>query len=104
GWKVRSNESGVITMDIGDWGGARIRGGYVAPPGGRGGRGGGGRGGGGRGGAASDSGGGRGGRAGADTTNAGRGGAANPSRLPVCETPRAEGVAGGGAVWDGFCW
>ena len=81
GWKVRSNTDGVIAMDIGEWGGVRIRGGYVN----RGGRGGGGRGG--------------------DSTNAGRGGGnANPSRMPTCDVPRAEGVAGGGAVWDGFCW
>ena len=91
GWKVRSNESGVILMDIGDWGGVRIRGGYVPQPGGRGGRGGGG-----------------GGRAGGDSTNAGRGGGgggtANPSKFPACETPRVAGVPNGGTVWDGFCW
>ena len=107
GWKVRSNENGVILMDIGDWGGVRIRGGYVPQPGGRGGRGGGG---GGRAGAAGDSAGGgaRGGRAGGDSTNAGRGGGgggtANPSKFPACETPRVAGVPNGGTVWDGFCW
>jgi len=102
GWKVRSNQDGVIHMDIGDWGGVRIRGGYVPRPGGRGGRGGGGRAG-----AAGDSaaGGGRAGRAGGDSTNAGRGGGnANPSRFPACETPRVDGVPNGGTVWDGFCW
>jgi catechol 2,3-dioxygenase-like lactoylglutathione lyase family enzyme len=46
GWKVRSNDGKDIYMDIGDWGGVKIRGGYVAPPpgargGGRGGGGGG---------------------------------------------------------------
>jgi predicted enzyme related to lactoylglutathione lyase len=93
-WKVRSNENGVIMMDIGDWGGVRIRGGYVN----RGARGGGGAGRGGGGG-----GGGRGGGAAGGDSTAGRGGgrAAAP---PTCSVPRAEGVAGGGAVWDGFCW
>jgi catechol 2,3-dioxygenase-like lactoylglutathione lyase family enzyme len=104
GWKVRNNADGVIDMDIGDWGGVKIRGGWVNRGGGRGG---GGRG---RGGAAGDSaGGGRGGRGGPDSTTAGRGGgggggAANASRMPACDVPRAEGVAGGGTVWDGFCW
>ena len=51
GWKVRSNDGKEIYMDIGDWGGVKIRGGYVPRPGG--GRGG--RGGAGRGGAAGDS-------------------------------------------------
>src|SRR5215467_6901766 len=42
GWKVRSNDETGIYMDIGDWGGVKIRGGYVPRPGGnRGGRGGG---------------------------------------------------------------
>jgi predicted enzyme related to lactoylglutathione lyase len=100
GWKVRSSENGVIAMDIGDWGGVEIRGGWVNRGGGRGGGGGGG--GGGRGGAA-DSAGGRGGRAGGDSTGRG-GGAGGPSRTPPCDTPRAAGVAGGGATWDGFCW
>ncbi len=31
GWKVRSNDGNEIYMDIGDWGGVKIRGGYVAP-------------------------------------------------------------------------
>jgi catechol 2,3-dioxygenase-like lactoylglutathione lyase family enzyme len=103
GWKVRSNDGNEIYMDIGDWGGVKIRGGYVNRGGGRAG---GGRGAG-RGGAAGDSaGGGRGGgRAGggaftrpADTTNA-------ANRFPPpCNTPRAEGVANGGTTWDGFCW
>jgi catechol 2,3-dioxygenase-like lactoylglutathione lyase family enzyme len=104
GWKVRSNDGNEIYMDIGDWGGVKIRGGYVNRGGGRAG---GGRGAG-RGGAAGDSaGGGRGGGAGgagrgggraADTTNA-------ATRFPPpCNTPRAEGVANGGTTWDGFCW
>ena len=89
GWKVRSNDGNEIYMDIGDWGGVKIRGGYVNRGGGRAGSG---RGAG-RGGAAGDSaGGGRGGGAGgagrgggraADTTNA-------ANRFPPpCNTPRA---------------
>ena len=31
GWKVRSNDGNEIYMDIGDWGGVKIRGGYVPP-------------------------------------------------------------------------
>jgi catechol 2,3-dioxygenase-like lactoylglutathione lyase family enzyme len=102
GWKVRSNDGNEIYMDIGDWGGVKIRGGYVRPEGGRG------RGGGGRGGAGGDSaaarGGRGGGRGGADST--GRGGAAvaaNPFP-PPCSTPRMEMVPNGGALWDGFAW
>jgi catechol 2,3-dioxygenase-like lactoylglutathione lyase family enzyme len=101
GWKVRSNDGKEIFMDIGDWGGVRIRGGYVAQAGGRGG---GGRG---RGGAAGDSAGGRGGRAfgGGRGDSTGRGGGGgDPSRMAQCTTPRVEGVANGGTVWDGFCW
>ena len=37
GWKVRSNDGKEIYMDIGDWGGVKIRGGYVPRAGGRGG-------------------------------------------------------------------
>lgn len=70
GWKVRSNDSSGIYMDIGDWGGVKIRGGYVSRGGGRG----------------------------------GGGAAANPSNMPPCNTPRAEGVPNGGVVWDSFCW
>jgi len=105
GWKVRSNDGKEISMDIGDWGGVKIRGGYVPRPGGRGG---GGRGAG-RGGAGADSaGGGRGGRAGfgggrGDSTGRG-GGNVDPSRMAPCTTPRTELVANGGTVWDGFCW
>jgi catechol 2,3-dioxygenase-like lactoylglutathione lyase family enzyme len=108
GWKVRSNDGKEIYMDIGDWGGVKIRGGYVPQPGGRGG----GRNGG-RGGAAGDStGGGRGGgagRAAGDSSGAfaqrGRGGGGgDTSHMPACTTPRAEGVANGGALWDSFCW
>ncbi len=102
GWKVRSNDGNEIYMDIGDWGGVRIRGGYVPPARGAG-RGGGGtgRGGGGAGraGAAGDSTGG--GRAGGGGS---RGGGANPSRMPECTTQRAQGVPDGGAVWNSFCW
>src|SRR5213076_3321275 len=59
-WQIRSDDGKQAVLDIGDWGGLVIRGGYVAPPppptppapppgadaqaGGRGGRGGGGRG------------------------------------------------------------
>jgi len=108
GWKVRSNDGKEIYMDIGDWGGVKIRGGYVNRGGGRGGN----RGGGGRGGAAGDSaGGGRaggGGRGGADSTGrAGRGGgggAGDASHMAACTTARVEGVPNGGALWDGFCW
>jgi predicted enzyme related to lactoylglutathione lyase len=108
GWKVRSNDGKEIYMDIGDWGGVKIRGGYVARAGAGGGGGGGGRG---RGGAPGDSaaGGGRGGRGGgrgaADSTGRG-GGATGGGRVqfPACTTPRTEGVAGGGTTWDGFCW
>ncbi|MES2180083.1 MAG: VOC family protein [Gemmatimonadota bacterium] len=101
GWKVRSNTGGEIYMDIGDWGGVKIRGGYVGRAGGGGGRGGGAAGGGaggGRGGA--DSTGGRGGRAG----GGGGGGAADASHMAACTTPRVAGVENGGVTWDGFCW
>jgi catechol 2,3-dioxygenase-like lactoylglutathione lyase family enzyme len=101
GWKVRSNDGNEIYMDIGDWGGVKIRHGYVPTGGGRGGApgsgGGGGRGPGG-------------GRGGADSTGrargggAGGGGAADASHMAPCTTPRAEGVPNGGALWDGFCW
>ena len=99
GWRVRHNDGNEIYMDIGDWGGVKIRGGYVAPARGAG-RGGAGRAGGGAGrGAAGDSAGGA--RAGG---GGGRGGGANPSRMPECTTTRAVGVPNGGALWDGFCW
>lgn len=108
GWKVRSNDGKEIYMDIGDWGGVKIRGGYVNTGGGRGaGRGGG------RGGAAGDSaGGGRGGgagRAAGDSTGrggrgAGGGGGANPSHMAECTVPKVDRIAGSGTVWDGFCW
>ena len=103
GWKVRSNDGNEIYMDIGDWGGVKIRGGYVPTSGGRGGGPGGGGGagraagaGGGRGGADSTGRGGRGGGAG--------GGAAEMSHMAACTTPKTEGVPNGGARWDGFCW
>src|SRR5678816_1329654 len=102
GWKVRSNDGKEIYMDIGDWGGVKIRGGYVNTGGGRGGRGGG-RGGG----AAGDSaGGGRGGgagRAGGDSTGRGgrgSGAGANPSHMAECTVPRVDRIAGAGTVWD----
>jgi catechol 2,3-dioxygenase-like lactoylglutathione lyase family enzyme len=99
GWKVRNNDGNEIYMDIGDWGGVKIRNGYVPPARGAGRGGGRGGGGGGRGGAAGDSaGGGRAGGAG------GGGGGANPSGFAACTTPRVAGVPNGGARWDGFCW
>lgn len=100
GWKVRSNDGKEIYMDIGDWGGVKIRGGYVRPAGG-------GRGGnrGGRGGAPGDSTGrGGGGRAGGGGGRAGGGGGGDSSHMAECTTPKVEGVANGGALWDGFCW
>jgi catechol 2,3-dioxygenase-like lactoylglutathione lyase family enzyme len=86
-------------MDVGDWGGVKIRGGYVPTGGGRGGAPGGGGGNRGPGG----------GRGGADSTGRGRGGgggggAADASHMAPCTTPRADGVPNGGALWDGFCW
>src|SRR6185436_17326895 len=57
GWKVRSNDANGIYMDIGDWGGVIIKGGYTRPPNTGGGGGGGGRG----------------GRAGSDSAGGGRG-------------------------------
>ena len=103
GWKVRSNDGKVIDMDIGDWGGVKIRGGYVGRGGGRGGFGGG------RGRAGGDSvGGGRGGGAGVrgDSTGRGRGGAAREdfSHMAPCTTPRTPLIENAGVVWDGFCW
>lgn len=89
GWKVRSNDANGIYMDIGDWGGVNIQGGYSPPP--RGGRGGGGGG--------AGAGGGRGG--------AGGGGGAprvDPSHMAACETPKVATIAGAGALWDGFAW
>jgi catechol 2,3-dioxygenase-like lactoylglutathione lyase family enzyme len=101
GWKVRSNDESGIYMDIGDWGGVKIRGGYVPRGGGRGGRGGPGRG------------------APGDTTRGGRGGAGragggggfgggapreDPSHMAACDTPKGETIANAGALWDGFAW
>jgi catechol 2,3-dioxygenase-like lactoylglutathione lyase family enzyme len=106
GWKVRSNDDKGISMDIGDWGGVQIRGGYVGRGGGRGGFGGGGRG---R--AGGDSlGGGRGGGAGTrgDSTGRGRGGGGGAredfSHMAPCTTPRTPPIQNAGVVWDGFCW
>lgn len=95
GWKVRSNDANGIYMDIGDWGGVMIKGGYTPPP--NAGRGGGG-GGAGRGGA-----GGGGGRGGAG----GAGGGAprvDPSHMAACDVPKVATIAGAGTVWDGFAW
>src|SRR5205085_11553173 len=74
GWKVRSNDANGIYMDIGDWGGVQIVGGYTPPPRGNGGDRGGGGGGGGRAGGGADSAAGRGrggggGRAGGGNAN-----------------------------------
>ncbi len=125
GWKVRSNDSSGIYMDIGDWGGVKIRGGYVGRGGGRGGGaggaggagGGGGRGG--RGAAPGDSTGRAGaGRAGGDSTappagrgggrggggGGGGGGRPDPNHLAACTTPRVASIPGAGANWDSFCW
>jgi len=111
GWKVRSNDGKEIYMDIGDWGGVRIRGGYTPPARGQGqgGRGGGGGGGGGGGAArqAGDTSGGRGGGGGAGRGGGGGGGGGrgdDPSHMAACTTPRVAGIEGGGALWDGFAW
>jgi predicted enzyme related to lactoylglutathione lyase len=112
GWKVRSNDSSGIYMDIGDWGGVKIRGGYVPPARGAG-RGGGGGGGGaggaagagrggGRGGAAGDSAAARGGRGGRG--GGGGGGAGDASHMAACTVERVPTIAGAGTQWDGFCW
>ncbi|HYV99045.1 MAG TPA: VOC family protein [Gemmatimonadaceae bacterium] len=120
GWKVRSNDANGIYMDIGDWGGAIIKGGYTPQGGGRGGGGGGG----GRGAAGDSTGGGRGngrgggrGRgAGGDSTAGGRGAGGgggggggggrggDPSHMAPCTTPKVETIPGAGALWDGFAW
>jgi catechol 2,3-dioxygenase-like lactoylglutathione lyase family enzyme len=105
GWKVRSNDANGIYMDIGDWGGVMIKGGYSPPArGGRGGGFGGGAPGGGR--AGGDSAGGRGGGRGAGGGGGGGGGApANPSNMAACSTPKIDlSIPGAGALWDGFCW
>ena len=107
GWKVRSNDANGIYMDIGDWGGVMIKGGYTPPPpaarGGRGGGGGGGGAGAGGGRAGGDSTGGRGGGRGAG--GGGGGAPANPSNMAACATPKLDlSIPGAGALWDGFCW
>ena len=103
GWKVRQNDGKEIYMDIGDWGGVKIRAGYVPPARGSGrGGGGSGRGGAGRGAANDSAGSGRAGGGGGG--GGGRGGGANPSRMPECTTPRLALVPNGGALWDSFCW
>jgi catechol 2,3-dioxygenase-like lactoylglutathione lyase family enzyme len=102
GWKVRNNDGNEISMDIGDWGGVKIRGGYVPTSGGRGG----GPGGGGGAGRGAGAGGGRGGAdsAGRGGRGGGGGGAAEMSHMTACTTPKTEFVPSGGALWDGFCW
>ena len=102
GWKVRTNDESGIYMDIGDWGGVKMRGGYVNRGGGRGGFGGRGR-------AGGDSvGGGRGGGAGARGEGRGRGGRGGTredfSHMAPCTTPRTAPIQDAGVVWDGFCW
>src|SRR6185312_10583490 len=89
-----------IYMDIGDWGGVIIKGGYTPPPRGAGG---GGRGAGGGGAAGAGGGGGRGAAGGG---GGGGGGAprVDPSHMAACETPKNATIAGAGALWDGFCW
>jgi catechol 2,3-dioxygenase-like lactoylglutathione lyase family enzyme len=95
GWKVRSNDSNGIMMDIGNWGGALIRGGYTPPPrGNRGGAGGAGRGGAGAGRGGRGGGGGRGAGAPREDTN----------HMPECTTPKVARVENAGTVWDGFAW
>ena len=96
GWKVRSNEGGEIYMDIGDWGGVKIRGGYVPRGGGRG------RGGG-RAAGDTTGGRGRGGGGGGGGFGGGRAGG-DPSHMAACDTPKVAGIENAGALWDGFCW
>jgi catechol 2,3-dioxygenase-like lactoylglutathione lyase family enzyme len=94
GWKVRSNDANGIYMDIGDWGGVMIKGGYTPPA--NAGRGGGG-GGAGRGAAGGAGGAGRGGAAGGAPR-------VDPSNMAACEVPKVATIAGAGALWDGFAW
>jgi catechol 2,3-dioxygenase-like lactoylglutathione lyase family enzyme len=99
GWKVRSNTADGIYMDIGDWGGVMIKGGYTPPPNA-------GRGGGGGGRAAGDTTG-RGARAGGGGGGGrGAGGAprVDPSNMAACDVPKVARVQGAGALWDSFCW
>jgi catechol 2,3-dioxygenase-like lactoylglutathione lyase family enzyme len=100
GWKVRSDDGNEIYMDIGDWGGVKIRGGYVPRGGGRG-RGAGG-GGGGR--AAGDTTGGRGGRGGGGGGGGGGRAGGDPSHMAACDVPKTPGIENAGVLWDGFCW
>ncbi len=105
GWKVRSNDGKQIAMDIGDWGGVRIRGGYTPPPRGAGRGGGGGfAGGAGRGGAPGDSA--RGGRGGGAGRGAGAAAGVGSGRIqfPACENTPFETIPGAGVLWDGFAW
>ncbi len=108
GWKVRSNTAEGIYMDIGDWGGVMIKGGYTPPPpGARGGRGGGGA----AGAPGAVAGGGRGdttGRGAAGRAGGGGGGGGaprvDPSHMAACDVPKVARIPGAGALWDGFCW
>src|SRR5262249_33221936 len=93
GWKVRSNDSSGIYMDIGDWGGVKIRGGYTPPPRGQG-RGGGGGGGGG---------GGR-GRAAGDSAGGGRAGERGRGTRGERAVRKVEWIQGAGSMWDGAAW
>jgi catechol 2,3-dioxygenase-like lactoylglutathione lyase family enzyme len=134
GWKVRSNTAEGIYMDIGDWGGVMIKGGYTPPPpGGRGGRGGAavfavpaGGAGGGRGGALDSATMARLGAAArglpadsaalarlAATARGGAGGGAgggrggprvDPSHMAACDVAKVTPIQGAGSQWDGFCW
>ncbi len=90
GWKVRSNDADGIYMDIGDWGGVMIKGGYTPPPNA-------GRGGGGGGAGRGAAGGGRGGAAGGAPRE-------DPSHMAVCDVPKVATIPGAGALWDGFAW
>ncbi|HEY4216249.1 MAG TPA: VOC family protein [Gemmatimonadaceae bacterium] len=105
GWKVRSNDSNGVMMDIGNWGGVRIRGGYTAPAGGGRGAGRGGAGGaGGAGGRGGRGGAGRGGAAGDSAARAARAARPDPNHLPKCTVPQVPTIAGAGCDWDGFAW
>ena len=106
GWKVRSNDGKEIYMDIGDWGGVKIRGGYVRPAGG--GRGGNRGGGAGRASGDSTGGGRAGGGGGGRAAGGGAGGAGgarvDPSNMAACDVPKVPTIEGAGALWDGFAW
>ena len=104
GWKVRSNDSSGIYMDIGDWGGVKIRGGYTPPARGQGRGGGGGGGGGGGRGRADSTGGGRAGGGGGRGAGGGGGAGGDQNHMAECTVPKVETIQGAGALWDGFAW